>query len=186
MFVRHGGVWSQQSPKLVAADAGLVTGQGASVSLSADGNTAIVGSDTTSDVGAAWIWTRHDGVWTEQAKLVGSGAVGRAAQGKAVALSGDGNTAIVSGVIDDQQTGAVWIFTRSGTVWTQQGNKLVGSGATEKAQQGAGVALSYDGNTAMVGAFADGNFKGAAWVWARTDGVCPERPQRRAGAAGSN
>jgi hypothetical protein len=48
----------------------------------------------------------------------GTGAVGGAEQGISVALSADGNTAIVGG---STGTGAAWVFTRSGNVWTQQG-----------------------------------------------------------------
>jgi hypothetical protein len=44
-----------------------------------------------------------------------------------VALSADGNTAIVGGVADNAEIGAAWVYTRSGTDWTQQGNKLVGT-----------------------------------------------------------
>jgi flagellar basal body rod protein FlgF len=55
------------------------------------------------------------------------GAVGLSLQGQAVALSADGNTAIVGGLGDNDYTGAIWIFTRSNGVWSQQGNKLVGS-----------------------------------------------------------
>jgi hypothetical protein len=61
-------------------------------------------------------------------KLVGTGAVGAAYQGPN-ALSADGNTAIVGGSIDNSSIGAVWVFTRSGGLWTQQGSKLVGTGA---------------------------------------------------------
>ena len=73
------------------------------MSLSADGNTAIVGGDDDNgDAGAAWVWTRSGGVWTQQGtKLVGSGAVGTAAQGSSVSLSADGNTAIVGGLCDN-------------------------------------------------------------------------------------
>jgi len=60
-------------------------------------------------------------------KLVGTGVVGLAEQGWSVALSGDGNTAIVGGGGDNSSTGAAWVYTRSGTVWTQHGNKLVGN-----------------------------------------------------------
>jgi hypothetical protein len=64
-------------------------------------------------------------------KLVGTGAVGPGpAQGVSVALSSDGNTAIVGGSGDNGGNGgAVWVFTRSGGVWTQQGSKLVDTGA---------------------------------------------------------
>src|SRR5262249_37756924 len=40
---------------------------------------------------------------------------------------------IVGGPSDDSGTGAVWIYTRSGGVWTQQGSKLVGTGAVGQA-----------------------------------------------------
>src|ERR1019366_8564548 len=53
-------------------------------------------------------------------KLVGTGAVGGAAQGYSVALSADGNTAILGGLCDnggacatDGAVGAAWVFTRS-------------------------------------------------------------------------
>lgn len=172
VFTRNAGVWTQQGPKLVAPDASPGTMQAVSVSLSADGNTAIIGGDTSSSVGAAWIWTRSDGVWTQAATLVGSGAVGNAGQGNSVALSGDGNTAIVGGFADNGGAGAVWIFTRSGAAWTQQGEKLVGSGGVGSlVQQGYSVALSSDGSTAIVGSFSDNNIKGAAWIWTRSAGL---------------
>jgi hypothetical protein len=79
-------------------------------------------------IGATWVYTRSNGVWTQQgSKLVGSGASGPSNQGWSVALSGDGNTAIVGGVTDNADVGAAWVFTRSGGIWTQQGSKLVGS-----------------------------------------------------------
>jgi hypothetical protein len=84
-------------------------------------------------------------------KLVGTdtGAVGRDAQGQSVALSGDGNTAIMGGFADNNGVGAAWVYTRSSDVWTQQG-KLVGGGAVvNAAAQGSSVALSSDGNTAI-------------------------------------
>ena len=48
IFVRNGGVWTQQGPKLVASDAGAGL-QGASVSISADGNTAIIGRQASGE-----------------------------------------------------------------------------------------------------------------------------------------
>src|SRR5271169_2614477 len=47
-------------------------------------------------------------------KLVGTGAVGGAQQGYSVALSANGNTAIVGGVGDNSGIGATWVFTFSG------------------------------------------------------------------------
>jgi len=172
VYTLSGGVWPQQGSKLVGTGAVRQGGQGVSVALSADGNTAIVaGPFDNSSTGAAWVYTLSNGVWTQQgSKLVGTGAVGPAKQGWSVALSADGNTAVVGGVEDNSYTGAVWVYTRSGGVWTQQGNKLVGTGAVGPAGQGRSVALSADGKTAIVGGAADNRVIGAAWVYTRSGG----------------
>jgi hypothetical protein len=173
----------QQGPKLVGTGAVGQPLQGDSVSVSADGNTIIVGGRSdNSGAGAAWVFTRSAGVWTQQgSKLVGTGAVGNANQGISVALSADGNTAIVGGWGDNGDTGAAWVWTRSGGVWTQQGPKLVGTGATGAANQGYSVALSADGNTAIVGGFADNNGLGAAWVFTRSGGVWTQQGNKLVG-----
>jgi hypothetical protein len=53
--------------------------------------------------------------------------------GWAVALSADGNTALIGEPAEIGITGAggAYVFTRSGTTWTQQGSKLVGSPAAQ-------------------------------------------------------
>jgi hypothetical protein len=174
VFSRSGGVWIQQN-KLVANNAVGAARQGVSVTLSSDGNTAIVGGPfDNSHAGAAWVFTRSGDVWTQQAKLVGTGAVGAARQGSSVALSSDGNTAIVGGPFDNS-FGAAWVFTRSGDVWAQQ-SKLVGTGAVGAALQGVSVAVSSDGNTAIVGGRVDDvSNTGAAWVFTRSSGVLTEQ-----------
>jgi hypothetical protein len=83
-------------------------------------------------------------------KLVGTGTQGPSEQGWSVALSADGHTAIVGGIVDNKLTGAAWVFKRSSDTWSQQGNKLVGTGVIGQAGQGVSVALSADGKTAMV------------------------------------
>jgi hypothetical protein len=146
--------FSQQGPKLVGTGGVLSTTQGKAVALSGDGNTAIVGGPPdNSDIGAAWVFTRSNGVWTQQGnKLVGTGATGAQPNlGYSVALSADGNTAIVGAPYDGFDSacncgvGGAWVFTRSNGVWTQQGDKLLGTGAPGKAKQGTSVALSADG-----------------------------------------
>ena len=182
------GQFSQQGPKLVGTGAVGSALQGDAVSLSADGNTAIVGGIAdNSNAGAVWVWTRSGGVWTQQGtKLVGSGAVGSAQQGFSVALSADGNTAIVGGIGDNGEIGAAWVWTQSGGIWTQQGAKLVGSGAVDviPAQQGYSVALSADGNTAIVGGRRDNGTIGAAWVWTRSAGVWTQQGAKLVGSGG--
>ena len=173
VYARNGGVWNQLGNKLVGTGAVGNAGQGISVALSADGNTAIVGGvKDNSGTGAAWVFTRNGDVWNQQGnKLVGTGAVGHAGLGVSVAVSADGNTAIMGGVEDNSYTGAAWAFTRNGGVWNQQGNKLVGTDAVGSARQGHSVALSADGNTAIVGGFTDNKVNGAAWVHNRSGGV---------------
>jgi hypothetical protein len=174
VFTRSGGSWAQQGPKLVGSDAIGQAGQGWSVALSADGNTALVGGlSDNGGLGAAWVFTRSDGKWTQQGrKLVGSGAIGTfVAEGSSVALSADGNTALIGATDDNGGIGATWVFTRSAGVWSQQGNKLVGSDSIGISIQGNSVALSADGNTALVGGSYDNQFVGAAWVFTRSGGL---------------
>lgn len=160
---------TQQGPKLVGTGSDSAN-QGYSVSISADGNTAIVGGPNDNNgIGAAWIYTRTGATWSQQgAKLVGTGAVGGSLQGNAVSLSADGNTAIVGGPADNSDTGAVWIYTRTGNIWSQQGPKLVGTGVVGTYdRQGTSVSISADGNTAIVAGPED-NDTGAVWIFIRS------------------
>jgi hypothetical protein len=186
VFTRSGGIWTQQGDRLVGSGAVGAAGQGA-VALSADGNTAIVGGPGDNPdidgngVGAAWVFTRSGGVWTQQgSKLVGSDAVGPPGLGYSVALSADGNTAIVGGPFDEPE-GAAWVYTRSGAVWTQQGSKLVGSGAVGRGVLGSSVALSGDGNTAIAGSYSDNSDIGAAWVFTRNGAVWTQQSSKLVG-----
>src|SRR5262249_28779550 len=133
----------QQVSKLVGSGSIGDSQQGFSVALSADGKTAIVGgpcdniatascnSAVAGPAGAVWVFTQSGGMWTQQQKLVGTGAFGGASQGYGVALSADGNTVIVGGPCDTapiaqcsgSPIGATWVFTRSAGLWTQQGPK---------------------------------------------------------------
>jgi hypothetical protein len=167
--------FAQQGPKLVGNGVVGAPEQGISVSLSDDGNTAIAGGDFDNNrIGAAWVYARSGAVWTQQAKLVDTGAAGTLppAQGESVSLSDDGNTAIVSGPGDDANLpgfpgiGAAWMYARSSGVWSQQA-KLVGTGIVGPvAAQGWSVSLSGDGHTAIAGGPADNSQVGAAWVYA--------------------
>lgn len=158
--------------------------QGVSVAISYDGNTVIVGGNAdNSNAGAAWIFTRTAGVWTQEgSKLVGSGATGAAQQGISVALSADGNAAIVGGNADSGNAGAAWVWTRNASVWTQQGAKLVGSGAVGSARQGTSVSLAGDGATALIGGSADASSAGAAWAWTSTGGVWTQQGAKLVGS----
>ena len=186
LFLAHTAAaqFVQQGSKLVARDVAGAAQQGASVAISADGRTAIIGGPgDNSAAGAAWVFTNSGGVWSQQGeKLIGSGAVRVAWQGTSVAISADGNTALVGGPFDANNAGAVWVFTRSGGVWSQQGSKLVGTGAVGAALQGASVAISADGNTAIVGGPQDNSSVGAAWVFTRSGGVWAQQASKLVGS----
>ena len=159
--------------------------QGTSVGLSADGNTAIVGAPGDNlSIGAAWVYTRSGNAWSKQAKLVDQGVAGIKDQGRSVALSADGNTAIVGGPGDlARSIGAASVYARSGGVWSQQGSKLVGTGAVGNSAQGFCVALSADGNTAAAGGYIDNNFVGAVWLYTRSDGVWSQQGGKLVGTS---
>ncbi len=170
IFTRTGNIWSPLGYKLVGAGASGLASQGHAVAISADGNTALVGGyGDSSGLGALWVFTRSGAVWTQQGgKLTGAGATGAAGLGYSVSLSADGNTALAAGPYDNGDIGATWVFTRSGTTWSQQGNKLTGTGAIGAAYQGWGVSISANGTTAIVGGPGDNGFTGAAWIFTRS------------------
>jgi hypothetical protein len=178
VFTRSAGTWSQQA-YVKASDTANGDDFGFSVALSGDGNTLAVGasledSGTAADAGAAYIFTRAAGVWTEQAYIKASNPEAGDEFGSSVALSGDGNTLAVGAPFEDSGTtgiggtpnelaidaGATYVFSRSGTTWTQQAYvKASNTGAGDNF--GGSVALSSDGNALMVGAInEDGSATG--------------------------
>ena len=188
VFTRSGSTWSQQGAKLIAK-AGEEVGEGAlgwAVGLSSDGNTAFVGAPyDNSGRGAAWVFTRSGGKWTQQGgKLTGTEEVLGPFGGDFgwnVALSSDSNTALVGGPGDNTSKGAAWVFARSGSTWTQQGGKITGAGESGEAEFGSGVALSSNGSTALVGAPFDAG-SGAAWVFTRSGVTWTQQGSKLAGA----
>jgi uncharacterized repeat protein (TIGR02543 family) len=110
-------------------------------------------------------------------KLFGTSTIGNSEFGSSVAVSADGNTAIVGGPSDNGGIGAAWIFVKSGNSWVQQGEKLIGNDFVGASKQGCSVGISADGNTVIVGGSADreGAFSqrglGAAWIYKRIGNV---------------
>jgi Secretion system C-terminal sorting domain len=197
VFTRSGGTWRQQGPKLVGTGAIYSALQGISVAVSADGNTLIEGGYRDAfGSGAVWVFVRVNGEWHQQGPkiLTGPDASGPGLSfGAALALSGDGNTAIIGAVGDNNNVGAVWVYKRTNGVWTQEGPKLVGAGYTNIGAgstnprlntQGSSVAISGDGNTAVIGCPADDSDKGALWVFTRTNGVWTQLGSKLVAAAG--
>jgi hypothetical protein len=167
VFARTGSTWTQQA-KLVGGEESGAGHFGRSVALSADGNTALIGAPNDEGGGAAWVFTRSGSTWTQQAKLTGAGESGSGWFGQSVALSADGQTALVGGYVDHSDTGAAWVFARSGSTWEQQGAKLTGGDEESgEGEFGWSVALSAEGDTALVGGRKDDEGIGAAWVFTR-------------------
>ncbi len=180
VFTRSNGIWSQQGPRLTLDwQFQYNNSSSTGLSMSSDGNTVVIGdpsdaldASTGNGTGATFVFTRKAGVWTQEAKLVGTGGIGPyLAQGYAVAIAGDSSKIIVGGYGDDltvglgESVGASWIFAKSGGVWSQVGDKLVGSGAIGRPSQGTAVAFSKDGTTAIVGGPGDNNNYGASWIF---------------------
>ena len=157
----------EQTGKLTASGESGDGQLGASVALSADGDTALVGAPADDGgVGGAWVFTRSGSTWTQQAKLTGgSEESGDGGFGTAVALSSDGEVALVGGPGDDGGVGGAWVFTRSGSTWTQQAKLTGGGEESGDGELGAAVALSADGEVALVGGPGDSSGVGAAWVF---------------------
>jgi hypothetical protein len=171
VFARSGGSWSQQAyvkPWNTTVRGGLF---GYSVGLSGNGDTLAVGTyDEDRGRGAAYIFTRSGGAWSQQTRLVASNAEPGDSLGCSIAISDDGNT-LVAGAFDedsllrgiqpptegtndaasDVSTGAAYVFVRNGAVWTQQA--YIKSTNTRLNDQFAwALTLSRDGNTLAVGA----------------------------------
>ncbi|HEX4466702.1 MAG TPA: hypothetical protein VH025_05905, partial [Solirubrobacteraceae bacterium] len=161
-----GESFAPQGPKLLAeGEAGLAR-LGRGVALSADGDTAIVGGPRDSgEAGAAWVFIRTSGEWSQQAKL--QAPEGTNFFGRSVAMSADGSTVVVGDPGSGKRTGTAWIFARSGDAWRQQA-RLTGAGERGAGQFGRSVAMAADGATALIGAFNDNGGKGAAYTFERT------------------
>jgi hypothetical protein len=179
IFTRAGSTWTQQQ-KLLASDAASTDRFGSSVSISSDGDTVLIGAqyeDTSpsSGNGAAYVFTRSAGVWTEQAKILANDAASNDTFGESVAISSDGNTAAIGAIFEttspNYAQGAVYIFTRAGSTWTQQAKILSGDIQTQD-YFGSKVSLSSNGNTLLVGADAEdtgaNTNNGAAYVFTRS------------------
>ena len=145
--------------------------QGFSVSLSGDGNTlAVGGPNNDGNIGAVWLFYRIGEIWKQfyinnyLNPIIATDNVGASEQGFSISLSEDGNTLAIGGPSDDSNKGAVWIYTRNGDIWTQQGTKIVGITVSKL---GSSVSLNGDGNTLAIGCPLNNNGIGATTVYVR-------------------
>ena len=168
VFVRSGTVWTEQ--QILQAQNGSPNGA-FGVSVAVSGDTALIGARTevvnqaTGELGAAYVFARSGGVWTQQQRFTAREVTPRNDQfGYAVAIKGDtlaiGSPAheIVSGIANH---GAVYVYQRSGNAWGRAYKIIHG----DPAPDALGQALAFDGSSILAGAPSKGSARGAAYVF---------------------
>lgn len=172
IFVRSGTIWTQQA-QLFASGAAAGGRFGWPVAIS--GDTAIVGAPAHdglvgSNYGSAHVYVRSGTNWTEQAHLFASDAATNDGFGRSLAISGD--HAMVGADYDNgpigPHQGSAYIFSRSGTLWTQRAHLFAPDGVADGR---FGVSVAISGDHAIVGALNNdgsaGTDQGSAYVFAR-------------------
>ncbi len=181
VFGRSGGTWAQQAyvkasntgPDDSFGSAVSLSSDGNTLAVVAsreDSNATGIGGNQTdneaSDSGAVYVFGRSGSSWAQQAYVKASNTGANDRFGSAVSLSADGNTLAVgvrrersnaTGIGGDQtdnsasNSGAVYVFSRSGNTWAQQAYvKASNTGGNDVF--GSAVSLTADGNTLAVGA----------------------------------
>lgn len=183
VFTRNGGDWTQQQ-KLTPDSGGSQNQFGVDLSLSGDGTTALIGADgmglpNDDNDGAAYVFTRNDGGWIQEQKLIPDDGASYDVFGFRLSLSGDGTTALI-GAITEQSPAqnpafawSVYAFTRNGGEWAQQ-QKLIPDGRNTQNPEITDMSVSDDGTTAFIGGFEKGgtnsDVSGSAYVFTRSGG----------------
>ena len=175
VFARSGGVWSQQQ-ELTASDGAANAGFGTSASVS--GDTAVIGDwNKNNNQGAAYVFVRASGVWTQQQELTASDGA-EDWFGFSVSVSGD--TAVIGATGANDGRGAAYAFVRSGGVWSQQQELTASDGA---ADDGLGNSVSVSGDTALLAAAWKSTEQGAVYVFVRGGGVWSQQQEMTASDA---
>lgn len=170
VFVRNGSNWTQQA-RLLANDGTFQDQFGAAVAI--DDETIVVGA-IFDDVGAnlnqgsVYVFTRNGANWTQQTRLSSSNGAANDNFGNAVDISGE--TVVAGASRRHTFRGAAYVFTRNGSVWSEQQalTAVDGTGGDE-----FGFAISIDGNTLAVGAYKDDTLQfqdhGSVYVYTRNN-----------------
>lgn len=147
---------------------------GYSVAISNDGNTVIVGAPQDDSVGkntgAAYIFFRTGVTWVRQAKLLAYDFQDNSYFGAGVALSQNGDIAVVGARGDETLAGAVYEFRRTGDLWVQQA-KITTNEIVPYDYFGNVLSISADASTMVVGAKYSSFKKGNAYVFNRVGPV---------------
>lgn len=150
--------------KIIASDTASQAGAnfGSAVALSGDGNYIVVGSYLagSTDEGAVYVYYNNNGTWEEQTKLVASNAVAGDWFGCAVDITKTGDRIIVGAQhanalpYNQDNSGAAYIFQRTGTTWTEEVYISGGDGGSND-YFGSSVAINDDGTAIFIGAYGD-------------------------------
>ena len=188
IFTRAGQNWLQQG-KLTASDGAANDTFGSAVGI--NGEYAVVGAwgndDKGSETGSAYIFTRSGTTWSQQHKIMATDVAAGDRFGYAVSING--TDALVTSYYDDTKganSGSAYIFTRSGTAWSQD-RKLTASDGI--AYDYFGYSASVYGGTALVGAHGQdqrGTASGAAYVFIRSGTTWAQQKKLTAGNGGNS
>lgn len=186
VLLRGGNAWTQQA-KLVASDGASNDGFGVSVDVS--GDTIVVGSPFAGTAGSAYVFMRSGAAWNQQAKLTASDAAANDTFGISVAI--DGDTIVVGAEADDTSggtdAGSAYVFTRSGSFWSQQAKLTAVDGA---ADDRFGCSVSLSEHSAIIGAQGDdisgGSSLGSAYVFNRCGSVWSQQAKLTASDGAAN
>ncbi len=177
----HGAALSKakaprQLAEVLASDSWVGAGFGWSVAVS--GSTAVVGApyaDTpgVSYTGAAYVFSKVDGTWTQEAELVASDAANGDNFGWSVSISG---TTVVVGAPDHYYgIGSAYVFTDTGGTWTQAA-ELQAAGLEGTGGEKFGYSVVTSGSTAIIGADGYSGQTGAVFVFTDSGGTWTEQP----------
>lgn len=165
---------------------------GASVALTPDGNTALVGVPgfqlgTTSGAGRAVLFTRVNGQWQVTSQFADPNPTANEQFGTSVALSANGQIALIGtfagcGNCGTTGKGVAFLWQKSSSGWpSSPTSSFSDPGAQSGDLFGEAVALSGDGNTALIGApyasFNNQAQSGVAFVYTANGGVWASAPQ---------
>lgn len=161
VYDRVGTTWSQSQELVTSAS-----------TLSMDGDRLAIGQP--SGAGFVQIWLRTTGTWALEDTVTASDAAAGDAFGYAVALDGD-SLAVGARFGDGSQanTGTAYVFTRSGSVWTEEARLFAASGQTSDT---FGAAIDIDADTLAVGSPGRGRvhvFTRSATVWSFEQTIDP-------------
>jgi hypothetical protein len=161
VFVRSGGIWSQQAI-LTPSDGSANDLFGQYLAIS--GSTVVVGVPAkNSNAGVAYVFVRSGSIWSQQAELAASDGAAGDYFGWSVAISG---SAMVVGAIGKNSfTGAAYVFVRSGSIWSQQAELTPSDGSFGES---FGSSVTISSSTVVVGAIGKNLNNGAAYVFVRS------------------